>query len=347
MWNGCLSATFPVTNGVKQGGILSPILFCVYYDELIQELRKTNTGCHIGSWFVGVLAYTDDLALLAPSASAMRKLLATCEHFAERFSLSFNAAKSKCMRFAPFDTLHCKGTLPTFEIHGGAIEFVDQWMHLGHTLTTDLTTDADVIRSRNVLIGQMNNFLCQFGSLDVITRNRLFLAYCSSHYGSVLWDLECRSIDAYATAWRTCLRKIWRLPRNSHRSIVSLISTTVPLIDVICQRFVNHVINCLNGPNAVVSFVVRQALSDSMMASSIARNVFLSSQRFHLATDLLLSRKMTSSALRLAADGRVSSEDTATAYMVLELLFIREGHFCLNGFNLQDIDNLIDILSTN
>jgi hypothetical protein len=344
-WNGYLSSTFPVTNGVKQGGILSPILFCVYYDELIQELRRTRTGCHIGSWFVGVLAYADDLALLAPSASAMRKLLATCELFAERFSLSFNADKSKCMCFEPHGRLHCDRTLPKFEIHGGAIDFVDSWVHLGHTLTTDLNTEADIMRGRNALIGQINNFLCQFGKLDVVTKNRLFLAYCSSHYGSVLWDLDCRSLDAYAAAWRTGLRRIWRLPFNSHCAIVSLVSMTVPLIDVICQRFINHMVQCLNGPNDVASFVVRQALSDIQMASSITRNLFLCSKRFNCDSGFLLSQRFTSSALRLSVDRRVSAEDASAAYAVLELLFVREGQFSLDGFHRYDVEQFINILS--
>jgi hypothetical protein len=342
LWNGFLTSAFPVTNGVKQGGILSPILFCVYYDELIQELRRTNTGCYIGSWFVGVLAYADDLALLAPSASAMRKLLETCEKFAQRFSLSFNATKSKCMCFAPRDTFNRDRTLPKFVIHGGVIEFVDEWLHLGHIVTTDLSTDADITRGRNVLIGQINNFLCQFGSLDVVTKNQLFLAYCSSHYGSVLWDLDCSSLDAYGAAWRTGLRRIWGLPYKSHCKTITLISLTVPVYDIVCQRFVNHIINCLNGPNALVSFVVRQALSESRMASSVTRNLFCCSKHFGVDSDWLLARRFHSSALRFMFNGRVSAEDVAVANATLELLFAREGHFWLNNFSSSDVGLFID-----
>lgn len=31
LWNGFYSNSFPVKNGVKQGGIVSPMLFCVYF----------------------------------------------------------------------------------------------------------------------------------------------------------------------------------------------------------------------------------------------------------------------------------------------------------------------------
>ena len=39
----------------KQGGVLSPILFCIYIDNLLMSLRKNDIGCHVGSHFVGHL----------------------------------------------------------------------------------------------------------------------------------------------------------------------------------------------------------------------------------------------------------------------------------------------------
>lgn len=57
-------------NGVKQGAIISPILFCVYLDTLLVRLKEAGVGCYFGSYFVGALAYADDVALLAPSANA-------------------------------------------------------------------------------------------------------------------------------------------------------------------------------------------------------------------------------------------------------------------------------------
>jgi len=100
-WNGCFSDFIDVNNGVKQGGILSPILFCVYLDTLILKLVNSGVGCYMGHICLSVLAYADDLVLLAPSASAMRRLLSICDEFANEFDVKFNASKSKCMFFHP------------------------------------------------------------------------------------------------------------------------------------------------------------------------------------------------------------------------------------------------------
>ena len=57
-----------INNGVKQGGVLSPILFTVYIDNLIKILKQRNIGCKISNKWLEVLGYADDLTLLCPSS---------------------------------------------------------------------------------------------------------------------------------------------------------------------------------------------------------------------------------------------------------------------------------------
>jgi len=53
IWNSIIGVLFQVSCGVRQGGILSPLLFVVYVDDLIDELRKCGCGLYIGSVFIG------------------------------------------------------------------------------------------------------------------------------------------------------------------------------------------------------------------------------------------------------------------------------------------------------
>ena len=92
---------FSVVNGVKQGAVLSPVRFCVYLDNLLITLFRAGFGCFIGTTFVGVLDYADDIVITAPTATAVRNLLAICDRYARAYYMSFNARKSKFMILMP------------------------------------------------------------------------------------------------------------------------------------------------------------------------------------------------------------------------------------------------------
>ena len=73
----------------RSGGVLPPILFGVYIDELLMRLKRSGYGCHIGHIFTGALAYADDVVLIAPTMVSMRKLLDICSTFSKD-SVKFN-----------------------------------------------------------------------------------------------------------------------------------------------------------------------------------------------------------------------------------------------------------------
>ena len=98
-WNGHISKSFSTSNGVKQGAILSPILFCVYMDVLLLKLRNSNIGCHIGSRFCGSLGYADDVCIVAPSRKATQSMLDICQQCACEYDVKFNAGKTQLVLF--------------------------------------------------------------------------------------------------------------------------------------------------------------------------------------------------------------------------------------------------------
>ena len=79
---------------MRQGEVLSPIVFTVYLDDLLLGLKSLNIGCHWSGHFVGAFCYADDVALLASSPSALCLMLLHCKQFAITRGLLFNAAKS-------------------------------------------------------------------------------------------------------------------------------------------------------------------------------------------------------------------------------------------------------------
>ena len=108
-WNTCLSDISKISNGVKQGAVLSPILFTDYIDELLTRLCESGVGCHIDGAFAGAFVYADDIFLLAPSLDALRHMIGICEDYAQEFHILFNPSKSKLMYYnVSHDNLHVK-----------------------------------------------------------------------------------------------------------------------------------------------------------------------------------------------------------------------------------------------
>ena len=89
-WGTVTSEYFAVTNGVRQGAILSPLLFNIYMDELLMKLKSTGIGCHIGPHHVGALGYADDLVLMSPSRNGLQKMLQICEEFGKEYNVVYN-----------------------------------------------------------------------------------------------------------------------------------------------------------------------------------------------------------------------------------------------------------------
>ena len=62
---------FIVESGVRQGGVLSPFLFKFFMDDIIRDISNLKVGCMLGITRINVLAYADDLVLIACSRFEM------------------------------------------------------------------------------------------------------------------------------------------------------------------------------------------------------------------------------------------------------------------------------------
>ena len=74
-WGKLCSSYFSVSNGVRQGGILSPKLFSVYVDDLSVALSAPKTGCVINDTSVNHVFYADDLCIMSASPAGLQKLI--------------------------------------------------------------------------------------------------------------------------------------------------------------------------------------------------------------------------------------------------------------------------------
>ena len=88
---------FHIGNGVKQGGILSPLLFNIYMDDLSLQLHRQSIGCSVGGTVVNHMLYADDIVLFAPSAKGLQKLLDISHTYGCNYDIEYNPSKSSIM----------------------------------------------------------------------------------------------------------------------------------------------------------------------------------------------------------------------------------------------------------
>ena len=160
IWESVLSEFFPVNNGVRQGGILSPLLFNMYMNDLSICLRKLPVGCCCGDMVVNHLMYADDIVLLAPSAKGMQRILNTIYAYGNDFDIVFNVTKSQVMFY---DALKMGEPINMFLGDTAMTTRTTQsYKYMGHIITNTLSDTADIGEQIRVLYGRSNLLLRKF-----------------------------------------------------------------------------------------------------------------------------------------------------------------------------------------
>ena len=100
-WGKAMSGFFKLPCGVRQGGVLSPYLFAIYVNDIIEILQRSGLGCHYKNVSLCIFMYADDIILLAPSVNALQQMIYICENELELLDMVLNPKKTVCMRIGP------------------------------------------------------------------------------------------------------------------------------------------------------------------------------------------------------------------------------------------------------
>ena len=203
-WEGVESEDFSVSKGVKQGSSLSPVLFTMVLDEVIEEIQKLRFGCWIKNVNYNILLYADDIVILGPSRHAVEKISRCLMENLEQKGLEINMNKTVAMEMKEDGAF---GQGRKICIGGNGIEWVKEFKFLGVVLQNDCKWDKHLKEVHRKMNKSGNIILHQFGK--IIKEEELFGLLDSCAFD--LYGIEfCRNVG----------KKIWKEIEMSYHWLI-------------------------------------------------------------------------------------------------------------------------------
>ena len=164
-----------------------------------------------------IVAYADDIVLLAPSVTALQILIDEVNQLTLKLGLSVNKEKTKCM---VFKTSKLKSEPSKhFQIDNKDIEYVNTIKYLGFMLQSDLNDYEDINRVLRKFYIEFNCLLRKFSLSGKEVLLYLFKQYCLQFYGAELWICSNRCISIFkqfGIGYHKAIKKI--IGVSSHES---------------------------------------------------------------------------------------------------------------------------------
>ena len=133
-----LSDEFPINRGVRQGCPLSPILFNLFINDILNNCE--NLGVKIGNKHCCGGLFADDIVLIAPSEKRLQKILKRVLKWADLNEMSFGIQKCATMVIKPMSFTEPPDYLePTFYLNMHAIPKVSCYTYLNIPFPNDLS----------------------------------------------------------------------------------------------------------------------------------------------------------------------------------------------------------------
>lgn len=219
--NGNLSDLIHCNKGVRQGDPLSPLLFCLYIDDLIPFLEKSLLGLPlVNKSLLGIL-YADDLVLFGDSSLNLTKALKLLEKYADMNCLLINPSKTQIIRFR-HNHRDMSVNTNIFTVCGKQISCSDKVRYLGLDINTTLSNNDmlnNAIRKTRQSIGMLHNLFPFSHLLPLKSLKTLYYSYVISmlSYGAPIWASRLSTLPDFDCIF---LKTIFRLPQNTSHALI-------------------------------------------------------------------------------------------------------------------------------
>ena len=144
--NNFKSSLFDLNIGVRQGCIMSPILFNIFLCDLAKSLHEMGGGLSLDKDPINSIFWADDLVMFANSEKKLQEMLNLLEAYCKENELLINTKKTKCMIFNKSGRILSRD----FFLNNTKLEIVRSYKYLGFILC---------LKSNKILSTNCHDFL--------------------------------------------------------------------------------------------------------------------------------------------------------------------------------------------
>lgn len=138
-----LSAIVPTPTGIRQGDSLSPTLFNIIMDHIIEKVKSSGVGYKMGDHEIKIICYADDAVLVSSNENDLQRLLFAFEKTAANLNMMISTEKTKCMTISK-QPLRCK-----LAVYDKPICQVMEFNYLGSVITSGRDLKTEVYNQAN------------------------------------------------------------------------------------------------------------------------------------------------------------------------------------------------------
>ena len=232
-WEGKISLPITLEKGVRQGSILSPLLYTVFIDGLIKALRNSGLGCTLQGRYSGVIILADDVALLASSSVELQEMLVITGRYTTQWRYSINPSKSAIIVFnekrAPLEQRQQNSWSLS---EANVIDRVPHHPHLGIIKSATRRDPTPEIISKGLKTFFALQGLGTFSSgLSPYLCAKLWMVFCIPRmlYGTAVLALTSHEAARLNTSQNNIFKKILGLPQSTANEAIYLLTGLLPL----------------------------------------------------------------------------------------------------------------------
>jgi len=166
-----LSNEVPTSDGVRQGDSLSPLLFNLIMDKIIQNIEETGRGYKMGSNEVKCVCYADDAVLISDNEDDLQRQLFNLINTADKYNMVISAEKTKCLTISR-EPVRCK-----LIAYNKPIEQVSTFKYLGVTINSypDLRHEVqDQVHKASVISGCLRSSIWKNKYMNIESKTRIY-----------------------------------------------------------------------------------------------------------------------------------------------------------------------------